>query len=100
VRDNADGIVGLQTSRSGQFGPYLITNLWVHDNDVKLAVGGSGLLDFIGDGTLYARNNRFDLNTYDITGNALPFSINGLVRVSRSTWQAAGLDLNSTFIGP
>jgi parallel beta-helix repeat protein len=100
VRGNADGIVGLQTSRSGQFGPYLISNLWVHDNDVKLAVGGSGLLDFIGDGTLYGRNNRFDLNTYDITGNSLPFSINGLVRVSRSTWQARGLDPNSPFTGP
>jgi parallel beta-helix repeat protein len=100
VRGNADGIVGLQTSRSGQFGPYLISNLWVHDNDVKLAVGSSGLLDFIGDGTLYTRNNRFDLNTYDITGNSLPFSINGLVRVSRSTWQARGLDPNSPFTGP
>jgi parallel beta-helix repeat protein len=100
VRDNADGIVGLQTSRSGQFGPYLISNLWVHDNTVKLAVGSSGLLDLIGDGTLYTRNNRFDLNTYDITGNSLPFSINGSVRVSRSTWQARGLDLNSPFTGP
>jgi parallel beta-helix repeat protein len=100
VRDNADGIVGLQANRSGQLGPYLITNLWVHDNDVKVTTGSSGLLDFIGDGILYTRNNRFTLNTYDITGNSLPFSINGLVRVSRSTWQAQGLDLNSTFTGP
>jgi parallel beta-helix repeat protein len=101
VRGNADGIVGLQTNRgSGLYGPYLITNLWVHDNDVKVTTGSSGLLDLIGDGSLYNRNNRFTLNTYDITGNSLPFSINGLVRVSRSTWQARGLDLNSTFTGP
>jgi parallel beta-helix repeat protein len=101
VRGNAGGIVGLQEERgSGQFGPYLMTDLWVHDNDVDLTHGAAGLLNFMADGSLYTRNNRFDRNAYDITGNALPFLIDGLIPASRSTWQARGQDPNSTFIGP
>jgi parallel beta-helix repeat protein len=100
VRGNADGIVGMQENRSGQFGPYLVTNLWVHDNDVRQPVGASGLLDLIGDGAIYTRNNRFDRNVYDVTGNALPFWIDRLVRASRTTWQGRGQDPNSTFTGP
>lgn len=98
---NANGIIGLQEERgSGRYGRHLVTNLWVHDNDVTLAVGTSGLLDFIRDGTLYTRNNRFDHNAYNITGNSLPFWIDALIRVSRAAWQARGLDPTSTFTGP
>jgi parallel beta-helix repeat protein len=101
LRDNAAGIVALQENRgSGRLGPYLVTNLWVHDNQVNLTRGASGLLNFMGDGSLYTRNNRFDQNVYDFTGNTLPFLIDALTPVSQSDWRARGQDGNSTFTGP
>jgi parallel beta-helix repeat protein len=101
LANNSQGIIGIQEERgSGRFGPHLITNLWVHDNNVTLGTGASGLLNYMSDGSLYARNNRFDLNVYTATGDPLPFYIDVTNRVSRSAWQARGLDQNSTFIGP
>jgi parallel beta-helix repeat protein len=101
LRDNAAGIVALQENRgSGRLGPYVVTNLWVHDNQVYMTRGASGLLNFMGDGSLYTRNNRFDQNVYDVTGNTLPFLIDALTPVSQSDWQARGQDGNSTFTGP
>ena len=66
VEGNADGIVGVQQNRgSGMYGPFYISNLWVHDNVVRQTAGQSGLAQDIGDSSIFTgRNNRFERNTY------------------------------------
>jgi parallel beta-helix repeat protein len=96
---NDQGIVGLDDNRgTGDYGPFRVTDLWVHDNDVTLQRGGSGLGDWTGSGTVFtgAANNRFDRNTYRIAGNAKPFWHGNLV--NETTWQSKGYDPNGTFI--
>ncbi|WP_181784344.1 right-handed parallel beta-helix repeat-containing protein, partial [Pseudonocardia pini] len=48
------------------FGPHLVRNVWVHDNVVVVAPGGtSGAVEDIDDPTVFAGgNNRFEANTY------------------------------------
>lgn len=95
---NDQGIVGLDDARSpaGEYGPFAVENLWVHDNDVTMQRGGSGLYDWRGTGDIYDANNRFDNNVYRITGNDLPFWHGG--RIDEGSWQARGQDVNGTFI--
>ena len=102
LQANRQGIVAIQQDRgAGQFGPYLVENLSVHDNDVELKTGAAGLLDAIGTGSiLNSSSNRFDGNRYDVTGNPLPFYTGGPNPDSIAAWQALGQDLTSTFTGP
>ena len=94
---NENGISAMQAERgTGYFGEWLVENLWVHDNDVTMDSGASGLADWKGDGGIFNRNNRFDRNTYRISGNSLPFRYGS--RVSESTWRSKGQDANSTFL--
>jgi parallel beta-helix repeat protein len=98
VSGNAQGITAFQQPRgSGAFGEFLVKNLWVHDNEVTMTSGGTGLGDYTGDGMIFERNNRFDRNTYRIAGNSKPFWWSGGA-VTENTWQAAGQDTNGTFI--
>lgn len=72
VLDNADGITGAQQARgSGVYGPHEISNLYVHDNVVRMLTdatpGWIGLaVDFggVGPGYYTTKNNRFNRNTY------------------------------------
>jgi parallel beta-helix repeat protein len=96
---NDQGIVGLDDNRgTGDYGPFRVTDLWVHDNDVMMQRGGTGLGDWTGSGTVFTSeaNNRFDRNTYRIAGNAKPFWHGSLV--NETTWQSKGYDPNGTFI--
>ena len=94
---NENGISAMQAERgTGYYGEWLVENLWVHDNDVTMERGASGLADWKGDGGIFNRNNRFDRNTYRISGNSLPFRYGG--RISESTWRSKGQDANSTFL--
>lgn len=69
VEDNADGIIAIQQERgSGADGPYLVVNLWVHDNDVQMGSGWTGLLEDVGDWACFTeRGNRFERNRYRLT---------------------------------
>jgi len=63
----ADGIVGIQQDRGdGVYGPHLISNLWVHDNTIKMNDGWTGLLQDIGNDSIFgeSRQNRFERNHY------------------------------------
>jgi parallel beta-helix repeat protein len=93
VRNNNDGIAGVQTARgSGDFGPYELRNLWVHDNVVTLNSGNTGVVTNLSDTAVFSsRNNRFDRNTYSTNGIDRPFEwMNG--RRTWAEWVAYGLD--------
>jgi parallel beta-helix repeat protein len=97
VEDNYNGIAGIQQNRgTGQYGPRILQNLWVHDNIVRMSRGRSGVGDGTGTGA-YSRNNRFDRNTYTLAGTAKYFAwIGGAV--SDTEWRNAGQDVAGRLI--
>lgn len=78
VVNNADGIAGIQQNRgSGEHGPYEISNLYVHDNDVTMSGGNTGFVQDIGDDSYFtSRNNRFSNNQFTLDGDGRYFSWN------------------------
>lgn len=96
VEDNYNGIAGIQQNRgTGQYGPRILENLWVHDNIVRMSRGRSGVGDGTGTGA-YTRNNRFDRNSYTLGGTAKYFAwIGGTL--SDADWRNAGQDKAGTF---
>jgi hypothetical protein len=96
VEDNYNGIAGIQQNRgTGQYGPRILQNLWVHDNIVRMSRGKSGVGDGTGTGA-YTRNNRFDRNSYTLSGTAKYFSWLG-GSLSDGEWRNAGQDVSGTF---
>jgi parallel beta-helix repeat protein len=109
LEGNGMGIMAVQADRSSvpvTLGPHLVTNLWVHGNHVTQDQGATGFLDQIGDSAIATRlNNRFDGNTYYLSGNANAFSLpsgitppagTGGANVTATQWQSAGFDRTST----
>ena len=96
---NADGIGCYQEARgSGAYGPYEISNLYVHDNVVRLTTGMTGLAQSVGDVSYYrSRNNRFVRNTYYLGTNAQYFWWEGGPR-TEAQWKAYGQDVSGTFV--
>jgi hypothetical protein len=105
LEGNAHGIALIQQNRAcgvggGRclLGPYLVQNVTVHDNTVKMATGATGAVTDTGDNAIFlSSNNRFTNNTYVITGNARPFAWMNSYRTELE-WKGFGQDLNSTFI--
>ncbi len=68
---NADGIVAIQQSRTeapASYGPLLVQNLAVHDNDLSANGGSIGIGQDVGDNAVYSDlNNRFYDNVYGDT---------------------------------
>jgi hypothetical protein len=97
---NSNGIVGLQANRSdapaSPYGSPILSNLWVHDNNIAQSMGYTGLVDQVGDGGIFNRNNRFDRNTYYVSSLSRPFYGKGGA-MSSSQWKAAGFDVNGIF---
>lgn len=84
---------------SPSMGPYLIQNVYVHDNAIDLSAGGGigGVTDFPGGQAMFTtRNNRFQNNRYKLGTNKVPFQWSGKSG-SQSFWQGLGMDLNGTF---
>ena len=99
VEDNANGIVGIQQNRgAGALGPWLISNLWVHDNRVQMHVGQTGLVTDTGDMAIFrSRNNHFDRNTYVLGPQARYFAWMDDNR-SEAEWRGYGQDTTGTFV--
>ena len=79
LSDNSNGVIGLQANRGtapAQYdaGPLLVQNLYVHDNQISMNRGLTGLVDQVGDGGIFTRNNRFVHNTYSVSLLSRPFS--------------------------
>lgn len=103
---NWQGITGLQSPRGSSatgLGPYNLTNLWVHDNQVdsRGLAQGSGASGIVQNaGTLEpftVWNNRYDRNTYRLGTAARYFIWNNGHRTD-AEWLAYGHDLNGTII--
>jgi hypothetical protein len=97
VRRNANGIAGIQQNRgTGEYGPHLLSALYVHDNTIELADGGMGLVTDTGDKSVFTdRGNVFDRNIYE--GDAgRAYSWRGKI-LDRYEWVAAGQDVNGTW---
>jgi hypothetical protein len=113
VEDNFNGIIAIQQNRgSGAHGPYLVQNLYVHDNRIKqntpegqgLLNAAAGAVQDVGDNAIFnTRNNRFQHNTYYLLpaapGTAQGFQwANGEKSVAQ--WKALGQDVKGTFNRP
>jgi len=98
VEDNAGGIVGVQQNRgSGAHGAYQVSNLWVHDNTVRMNQGYTGIGQDVGDTSIFtSRNNRFDRNTYQLGSYTYPFAWMDAAR-NDSQWRTFGNDISGTF---
>jgi parallel beta-helix repeat protein len=99
--ENFNGIVGLQQNRgNGSNGlPYLVQNLYVHDNTVTQRNGGYAGAAMQDDGeTLIftSRNNRWVHNTYYLGTNGGPFEWSNGTR-SAAQWRGYGEDGTGVF---
>jgi parallel beta-helix repeat protein len=98
VRNNNDGIAGIHASRgSGNYGPYQLKNLWVHDNVIVMQVGETGVVTNTSDPVFStAWNNRFDYNTYTL-GSADKYYAWDPWYMTTTQWRATGQDPHSTW---
>ncbi len=101
VRGNNDGIAGKHVSRPdaavANHGPWELRNLWVHDNVISMNVGQTGIVANTGNGEVYSSwGNRFDRNTYTLSGNANYYEWGGKT-LSTAKWKQAGQDPNGTW---
>ncbi len=65
VTNNADGIAGIQQVRENSDGPWLLADLYVHNNTITMWYGQTGVVEDVGDDTLFTdRNLVFENNTY------------------------------------
>ncbi len=96
---HGNGIALIQQDRgTGAHGPYLVQNVYVHDNHVNLSSGGDyGAVEDLSSTAIFtSRNNRFDYNTYTLGTNTGPFQwmdADG----NKSFWQGFGLDTHAVF---
>ncbi len=94
LEGNADGIGAAQQNRTGDpatHGAHEISNLYVHDNDVTMTEGWTGLAQDVGDTSYFSsRNNRFLANTYHVSGVATLFTWDNQ-ELTLAQWQAKGL---------
>lgn len=97
VEDNADGIGAVQQRRgAGAHGPHEVSNLWVHDNNVRMSQGCSGLVQDVDDVSYFSsRNNRFERNWYWLTG--IPAFAWRNAEVTEDQWKAFGQDRAGSF---
>jgi parallel beta-helix repeat protein len=89
----ANGITGMYVyATSGNYNKPL-QNLWVHDNDVTMAKGVTGIGTSGTSSTAVwdSQNNRFVRNTYHLASSA-PFRWRLNASLTEAQWQAAGQD--------
>ncbi len=102
VEDNFQGITGLDDHRgNGRYGPYVLKNLYVHDNviisrNTEPGTGRTGVVDIDNQTAFMSGNIRFERNQYMVSdANARGFMWLG--ERTRSEWQSFGQDVNSSF---
>lgn len=98
VRDNLNGIAVLgATGYPTHACVPDVRNVHVHDNQVQMSDGRTGLAENFGDSAIFeSKNNRFERNDYTLGSNADYFTWNG-ESMNESEWMAAGQDTNGTF---
>lgn len=98
ITNNFNGIAGIQQERgAGLYGPYVLQNLWVHDNLVTMMDGLTGVATDTGDPAVFtARNNRFDRNTYCLGDNGRYFAFADGARTHTEWVEVYAQDVNGT----
>jgi PKD repeat protein len=103
--DNWQGITGLEGHRgSGIYGPWVLQNLYVHDNNVTqtgtltAGSGRSGIVDTSGfEAFSSQRNNRWAHDTYSLPASQ-PYSFIWMgTDLNESKWTGYGQDVTGTF---
>lgn len=99
LADNANGVAAIQSARGdGLHGPYVVQNLYVHDNTITQRTGVTGVVQTVGDDAVFAqRNNRFERNTYHLGSNSTPFVWLDRPRTA-AEWRAYGHDIDGSFL--
>jgi hypothetical protein len=99
-----NGIILMQQNRgSGNQGAWLTQNVSVHDNMVTYGGTGApivagGVQDVGSTAIFSSRNNRFENNSYNLTGaKSNPFSWNNAY-LSEAQWRSFGNDESGTFM--
>lgn len=96
VTDNFQGITGLDSNPGGT-GRYILKNLNVHDNNVTMNAGRSGIIQTVGhNGAFTSQNNRWVNNHYTLGPNARYFVWMNQDR-SETEWRGYGQDVAGTF---
>jgi len=102
VEDNRNGITAIQRDRGeGEYGPYVLENLDVHDNTVTMRTGVTGIATgglgrLVDRATYTSRGNRFRANSYRLGPNGPYFQWRGARRTERE-WRAYGQDTAGKF---
>lgn len=100
IRNNQHGIAVNQDNRgSGPYGLHEVRNLYVHDNNITMSRGytGLGLGQGVSDRSYYtSKNNRFVNNTYTLGSGGKYFYWQDDDRTT-SEWKAYGQDASGSF---
>ena len=103
--NSANGIGAVANNRgSGNRGPYLLQNLYVHDNTIVQSTGyAAGIVADSAYLSAYtSSNNRFVNNTYKLPASGVLYSWytggSGYVDLTSSQWIAAGEDTSGTWL--
>jgi parallel beta-helix repeat protein len=91
VADNLNGIALQQQDRGdGDYGPHLVRNVRVHDNEIRMKVGASGAVEDVGGDAMFGADIVFARNDYRV-GDARAWRWDGR-DLDWKAWQAYGLD--------
>ncbi|MDH3605575.1 MAG: right-handed parallel beta-helix repeat-containing protein [Acidimicrobiia bacterium] len=94
VVNNADGIGAVEQDRfeTAKYGPHIIQNLYVHGNTVTMSDGLTGVAQDVGSTAVFtSRNNRFENNTYNLSGSGNWFEWDNR-QMSFDAWRGYGLN--------
>jgi hypothetical protein len=104
--DNFQGITGLEGHRGDSvsgLGPWVLRNLYVHDNNVTqtgtldTGSGRSGIVDTNGTSAFTSSNNRYASNTYRLPASVLRSFMWMGRDVTDAEWRGYGQDVTGTF---
>ena len=98
VYGNADAITAVQQERgSGPIGDRLLARVFVHDNDVELSNGVTGVVSDTSAPGLYTdRDIRFEANHYTGAGNRRAYAWDDRY-LTADAWRAVGQDVDGTW---
>jgi hypothetical protein len=101
VLDNANGIGVMYSTgypATGPYGQYIVQNLVIRDNTVRMKIGKTGMATNTGDKSIYtSRNNKFENNRYYL-GTLAQYYWYDEKWMNELGWIAYGLDITGTFI--
>jgi hypothetical protein len=98
IADCANGVGIMQAAGypTGAYGRTYVTNLWVHDNQISMTKGRTGIVQNVGNDSVFVYwNNRFDRNVYTLVPSA-PFAWRNS-NINETQWAATGNDRSGSF---